>query len=47
MDDLDLEILKRCLPGDQQFNLRGESDEEAEAFNEWGDPLLALRDRGF
>ena len=47
MDDLDLEILKRCLPGDQQFNLRGESDEETEVFNEWGDRLLALRDRGF
>jgi hypothetical protein len=46
MDDLDLEILKRCLPGDQSFNLHGKSAEEAEAFNEWGDRLLALRDRG-
>jgi hypothetical protein len=33
LDDLDLEILRKCLPGGQQFNLRGESDGESEAFN--------------
>jgi hypothetical protein len=47
LEERDLEILRKCLPGDRSFNLRGASDEEAEAFNDWGDRMLDLRDRGF
>jgi hypothetical protein len=45
MDETELEILRRFLPGDQQFNLYTESEKEANDFNEWGDKMLDLRDR--
>jgi hypothetical protein len=47
MDNKDLDLLRKCLPGKQQFKAAGESDEDKEAFNECGDRLLWLRDNGF
>jgi hypothetical protein len=47
MDNKDLDLLRKCLPGKQHFKAAGKSDEDKEAFNECGDRLLWLRDNGF
>jgi hypothetical protein len=46
MDEEDLDLLRKCLPGDKLFRPESKSDEHREAFTRWGDRLLALRDRG-
>jgi hypothetical protein len=46
LDEEDLELLKKCLPGNRTFKPSSSSPEDVDVFDRIGDRLLALQDRG-